>query len=170
MGQYHDLYLKSDVLQLGCVFERFRDECMFNYGLDPAHFYTSPGLAWSAALKCRLHLITDPDMYLFVEAGMRGGISQISNRLVHTKKKLLKQVAKSSFERCQVFNKDLVAVQLKKTVLTLNKPISVGMSILELSKCVIFNHPYNYVMRKYGHDRAKLMMTDTDSLLYHITT
>ena len=84
MGQYHDLYLKSDVLQLSCIFERFRDECMSNYGLDPAHFYTSPGLAWSAALKvskCRLQLITDPDMYLFVESGMRGGISQISNRL-----------------------------------------------------------------------------------------
>ena len=76
IGQYHDLYLKSNVLQLGCVVKRFRDECMFNYGLDPAHFYTSLGLAWSAALKvskCRLQLITDPDMYLFVEAGMRGG-------------------------------------------------------------------------------------------------
>lgn len=391
MGQYHDLYLKSDVLQLGCIFERFRDECMFNYGLDPAHFYTSPGLAWSAALKiskCRLHLITDPDMYLFVEMGMRGGISQISNRLatannkyipdthdpskessylinqdcnnlyghamcmslptgdfkfltdqelsncnimdiqtdadkgymlkvdleypqelhdlhndyplapetkmiaedllspyskklwrrlnpslpvpskeksrvktpkllitlehksnyvchyrnlqlylklgmklkkvhrileftqspflkeyielntrrrqvakgefqksffklmnnsvfgktmenlrnrvnihlIHTKKKLLKQVAKSSFERCQIFNKDLVAVQLKKTVLTLNKPISVSMSILELSKCVMYDHHYNYVMKKYGHTRAKLTMTDTDSLFYHIKT
>lgn len=386
MGQYHDLYLKSDVLQLGCIFERFRDECMFNYGLDPAHFYTSPGLAWSAALKisiCRLHLITDPDKYLFVVAGMREGISQISNRLatannkyipdthdpskessyliyqdcnnlyghamcmslptsdfkfltdeefsnfnimdiqadadkgymlevdleyphelhdlhsdyplapetkiiaddmlspyskklwrrlnpslrstnkaksrvktskllttlehksnyvchyrnlqlylklgmklkkvhrileftqlpflkeyielntrrrqaakgefqksfscvfgktmenlrdrvnihlIHTKKKLLKQVAKSSFERCQIFNKDLVAVQLKKTMLTLNKPIGVGMSILELSKCVMYDHHYNYIMNKYGHTRAKLMMTDTDSLFYHIKT
>lgn len=42
MGQYHDLYLKSDVLQLACVYEKFRDECTSNYGLDPAHFYTSP--------------------------------------------------------------------------------------------------------------------------------
>ena len=90
--------------------------------------------------------------------------------LVHTKKKLLKQVAKSSFERCQIFNNDLVGVQLKKTVLTLDKPISVGMSILELSKCIMYEHHYNYVMKKYGHDKAKLMMTDTDSLLYLITT
>lgn len=91
-GQYHVLYLKSDVLQLGCVFERFRCECMDNYGLDPAQFYTSPGLAWSAALKiskCRLQLIIDPDMYLFVEAGMRGGISQISNRLATANNKYM---------------------------------------------------------------------------------
>lgn len=89
MGHYHDLYLKSDtgILQLGCVFERFRDECMDNYGLDPADFYSSPVLAWSAALKvskCKLQLITDPDMYFFVETGMHGGISQMSNRLVNT--------------------------------------------------------------------------------------
>jgi hypothetical protein len=92
MGQYHDLCLKSDVLQLGCVFERFRDEYMFNYGLDPAHLYTSPGLAWSAALnvsKCRLQLITDPDMYLFVEARMRDGISQISNCLATANNKYI---------------------------------------------------------------------------------
>lgn len=70
---------------------------------------------------------------------------------MHTKRKLIKQVAKSSFERCQIFNEDLVAVQLKKTVLTLNKPISVERSILELSKVVMYDHHYNYVMTKYGH-------------------
>ena len=92
MGQYHDICLKSDVLQLGCVFERFRDEYMFNYGLDPAHLYTSPGLAWSPALKVskyRLQLITDPDMYLFVETRMRDGISQISNCLATANNKYI---------------------------------------------------------------------------------
>lgn len=73
MGEYHDLYLKSDVLQLADVFEYFRDECLSNYGLDPAHFFTCPGLAWSAALKvskCKLQLITEDisDAYLFMEA------------------------------------------------------------------------------------------------------
>jgi hypothetical protein len=93
---------------------------------------------------------------------------RVNDQLIHTKKKLIKQVAKSSFERCQIFSKDLVGVQLKKTVLTLDKPISVGMSILELSKCAMYH--YNYVMKKYGHEKGKLMMTDTDSLLYQITT
>ena len=85
MGQYHDICLKSDVLQLGCVFERFRDEYMFNYGLDPAHLYTSPGLVWSAALnvsKCRLQLITNPDMYLFVEARMRDGRKYVPDNIL----------------------------------------------------------------------------------------
>lgn len=78
MRDYHDLYLKSDVLLLNCVFERFRDQCMETYGLDPAHYYTAPGLAWSAALKvsdCKLELITgdNAEAYLFIESGLRGG-------------------------------------------------------------------------------------------------
>ncbi|XP_021359655.1 uncharacterized protein LOC110454477 [Mizuhopecten yessoensis] len=83
LGQYHDLYLKTDVLLLADVFENFRHMCLDYYGLDAAHFYTSPGLAWSAALKMtgvRLELIRDPDMYLFFENGVRGGVSMISNK------------------------------------------------------------------------------------------
>lgn len=393
MGDYHDLYLKSDVLLLNCVFERFRDQCMETYGLDPAHYYTAPGLAWSAALKvsdCKLELITgdNAEAYLFIESGLRGGISQISNRmatannehlkntydpkkessyliyedcnnlyglalsmplptggfrflkkdereifdvantdvegdmgyilevdldypqnlhdshsdyplapesrivsddmispysqklwtklnsserkgfvrgrsrvkskkllctfenkhryvchirnlqmylqlgmrlkkvhrvlefsqspflreyielntekrknakgdfeksfyklmnnavfgktcenvrkrvdvqLINSKRKMLKQTAKSSFVRCEIFTKDLVAVQCKKTVLTLNKPIAIGMSVLELSKCIMYKHYYQYIIPKYGSN-AKLRMTDTDSLLLHIKT
>ena len=65
------------------VFENFRSICLSYYELDPAHYYTSPGLAWSACLKMtdvELELLTDPDMYLFVEEGLRGGISMISHR------------------------------------------------------------------------------------------
>jgi hypothetical protein len=87
MGDYHDLYLKSDVLLLADVFENFRNVCLKAYNLDPCHFYTSPGLAWQACLKMtevELELLTDPDMYLFVEEGLRGGISVISNRFSRT--------------------------------------------------------------------------------------
>ena len=51
MGEYHDLYLKTDTILLANVFESFRSVCMENYGLDAAHFYTAPGLAWRACLK-----------------------------------------------------------------------------------------------------------------------
>ena len=83
MGEYHDLYLKSDVLLLADVFEEFRNVCMENYSLDPAWYYTSPGLSWDALLKHSgvvLELLSDVDMLLMFEKGIRGGISMISNR------------------------------------------------------------------------------------------
>ena len=83
MRDYHDLYNKSDVLLLADVFENFRKVCKENYDLDPCWYYTAPGLAWDACLKLtkiQLELLTDPDMLLFFEQGIRGGISMISTR------------------------------------------------------------------------------------------
>ena len=80
---YHDVYLKSDVLLLADFFEKFRCACLSDYGLDPLHYYTTPGLDWDAALKMSrvdLELITDLDMYTFLQDSMRGGISMISTR------------------------------------------------------------------------------------------
>jgi hypothetical protein len=65
MRDYHDLYLKTDVLLLADVMENFRKVCKTNYGLDPMWYYTAPGLALDAALKLtkvELELISDPDM------------------------------------------------------------------------------------------------------------
>ena len=83
MGEYHDLYLKTDILLLTDVFENFRKTCLTYYKLDPLHYITSPGLAWDAMLKMtgiNLELITDIDMQLFIEKGLRGGISYIAHR------------------------------------------------------------------------------------------
>ena len=83
MGEYHDLYLKTDVILLANVFEAFRNVCLNNYGLDPAHFYTAPGLVWKACLKktgMHLELLLDPDMLLMFERGIRGGITQSVHR------------------------------------------------------------------------------------------
>ena len=377
LGDYHDLYLKSDVLLLADVFENFRDVCMDNYKLDPAHYYTAPGLAWDAMLRLtgvELDLITDIDMYQMVEQGIRGGISMISNKyakannpyvpeydedtphsyimyldannlygwamsqslprgsfewvedvdslnvmtipddgdkgyilevdleypdhihdqhsdyplaperktipihelspysqelreelgmkgkpskklvpnlnhktkyvihyrnlklylslgmkltkihraisftqskwlatyidfntqkrkeaknafekdfyklmnnavfgktmenvrkrirveLVHVEKRFRKVVSKPSFHRFKIFNEDLTGVHLRQVDLELNKPIYVGLCILELSKILMYGFHYNYIKQKYPD--AKLLFTDTDSLCYHIHT
>ena len=83
MGGYHDLYLKTDVLLLANVFEKFISTCLEYYGLNPCHYFSSPGLSWDAILKMtkiELELISDIHVYLFIEKGMQGGISYIAKR------------------------------------------------------------------------------------------
>ena len=353
---YHELYNKVDVLLLADVFENFRNICLENYELDPAHYYTAPGLAWDAALKVtdvNLELLSDIDMLLMVEKGIRGGVSMVSNRygkannkymgdkfnsnepskyiqyldannlygwamskplpthgfkwmktseldtwelhscilevdleypkklhdlhndyplapeqiVVNKFEKLipnlwnrkkyvihyenlkqylnlglkltnihrgikfkesqwlkkyialntdLRSKAKNEFEKdffklmnnsvfgktmenirnrsviklvtdkikaeklaakpnfkhcniCNIFNEDLIAIHMKKTILTFDKPVYLGMCILDLIKTLMYDFHYNYIKKKYG-DKAKLLFTDTDSLMYEIKT
>ena len=360
---YHELYNETDVLLLADVFENFRNKSLDTYGLDPAYYYTVPGLAWDACLKItdvNLELLSDPDMLLMVERGIRGGISMISNRygeannkymeggfdkskpskyiqyldannlygcamskklpthgfkwmtckeketlfeqqelhtwnktpcflevdleypeklhdlhndyplcpegvkcknnveklipnlrnkkkyvlhyknliqclrfgmkltrihrgikfvesewlkpyidkntklrtkaknnfekdffklmnnsvfgktmenirnrvdvrLVNNRENARKLVAKPNFRHCKIFDENLIAVHMKKTSLTMNKPVYLGMSILDLSKTIMYEFHYEYIKPKYG-DKAKLLFTDTDSLMYEIET
>jgi hypothetical protein len=92
LGEYHDLYLKTDILLLADIFQNFRELCLDYYDLDPAHCITLPSFAWNAALKkskIKLELLTDPNMYLFFEEGIRGGISVISKRFSEANNKYL---------------------------------------------------------------------------------
>ena len=350
---YHELYNKADVLLLADVFENFRNISLKNYGLDPAHYYTAPGLTWDAALKftgVSLELLSDEHMLLMWEKDIRGGVSMISNRyakannkymgdefnsnepstyiqyldvnnlygwamskplpthgfkwmkdneletwelhscilevdleypkelhdlhndyllapeqievnktkklipnlwdkknyvihyenlkqclnlglkitkihrglkfkeslwlkkyialntdlrtkaenefekdqyklmnnavfgktmedirkrvdikLVTDKKKAETLAARPNFKHCNIFSEDLNAIHMKKQFLTFNKPVYLGMCILELSKTLMFDFHYNYIKKKYG-DKAKLLFTDTDSLMYEIRT
>ena len=79
LGEYHDLYVQSDTILLADVFESFRNLCLNTYELDPANFFSLQGLAWHACLKktgVKLELISDIDMLLMIEKGIRGGICQ----------------------------------------------------------------------------------------------
>ena len=83
LGDYHNLYLRTDVVLQANVFKAFRDIFLKHYKLDPAHIYTSPGLAGRACLKhtgIRLELLTNPDMLLMFEQGIRGGITQVVHK------------------------------------------------------------------------------------------
>ena len=95
-ANYHDIYLKSDVTMLADFFEKFRTMCLDSYRLDPAHYYSAPGLAWDAALrmtKVNLELFDNEEMYSFIEHSIRGGVTMITKRL-----------AKANNDKCKVYD------------------------------------------------------------------
>ena len=364
---YHDLYLKTDVLLLADVFENFRKTCLKHYKLDPAYYYTSPGLAWDACLKetgQELELLCDYDMLMMFERGIRGGMTHIAKRyseannkymkdydpdkpskfiqyldannlygwgmsqslptngfkwmnnltkekvmkilektnssmnnmgkrgyifevdleypkelwkshndyplapekikvggveklishfkphkkyvihyrnlrqclemglrikavhrgisfnqspwmepyirkntelrktaansfekdffklmnnsvfgktienirkrqnvfLVDNRAKAVKLACRPNFDRATIFDRNLLAIHLKKTEIYFNKPVYVGQAILDLSKLLMFDFHYNFIQKKYSYKKARLLFTDTDSLMYEIRT
>ena len=97
LGRYHDLYVQSDTLLVADVFENFRDMCLKEYELNPAHFLSLPGLAWQACLKktnIELELLTDYDMLLMAEEGIRGGICHSIHRYAKPNNKYMKNYNK----------------------------------------------------------------------------
>ena len=93
LGNYHDLYVQSDTLLLADVFEDFRDMCLKEYELDPAHFLLLPRLAWQACLKktdVELELLTEYDMLLMIEEGIRGGICHSIHQYAKANNKYMK--------------------------------------------------------------------------------
>ncbi|XP_074035421.1 uncharacterized protein [Leptinotarsa decemlineata] len=204
LGQYVDLYMKTDILLLADVFEQFRGSCLRTHNLDPAHYFTLPGLTWDEMLKytkVELELLTDPDMFLFVERGIRGGLSQRKRATNEFEKNLFKlmnnavfgktmedirkrvniklltkwagrygaeaYISKPEFKNCMIFDENLVAVELRKLQVYLNKPIQVGQAILDLAKTTIYDFHYGYMRLRFG-DNCVILYTDTDSLIYEI--
>ena len=105
---YHNLYLATDVLLLADIWSNFRKVCLKIYNLDVSYYYTSPGLSWDAFLKLtdeyymktygihfEIELLTDMDMFLFVESSIRGGLSQISKRYAKANNKYMSTYDKS---------------------------------------------------------------------------
>ena len=98
LGEYHDLYVQSDTLLLAYVFENFRNMCLDKYELDPVYFVSAPGWAWQACFKktgVNVDLITDYDMILMVEKGIRSGICQATHRYAKTNDKYMKNFDKN---------------------------------------------------------------------------
>ena len=98
LGEYHDLYVQSDAFLLADVFENFRDKCIEIYEVDPAYFLSAPGLAWQACLKStgvKLELLSDIDMLIMLEKGIRGGICHAIYRYAKAINKYMKNYDKN---------------------------------------------------------------------------
>ena len=98
-GEYHDLYVQTDTLLLADVFENFRNKCIDIYVLEPVYFVSASGLAWQACLKkteVELELLTDYDMILMIEKGIRGRICQAVYRYAKANNKYMKNYDKNN--------------------------------------------------------------------------
>ena len=95
--------------------------------------------------------------------------NRVNVKLVNTEERLKKLSAKPNYKSCKIFNENLISVHMKKTSLTMNKPVYLGMCILQLSKTIMYDFHYQYIKPKYG-EKAKLLFTDTDSFMYEIET
>ena len=125
MREYHDLYLKLDILLLADIFENFRAVSINTYKLDPCHYYTAPGLAWDAALllsNVKLDVFTDQEMYLMVESGIRGGISTITHRHAKANNKYMGEKYDTSKPSSYIINLD--ANNLYGWPMSLKLPVS----------------------------------------------
>ena len=106
------MYLKSDTLLLPDVFENFRKMCSEIYHLDPAKFLSAPGLAWQATLKkteVKLELLTDIDMLLMVEKGIRGGICPAMHRYAKANNKYMKIMIK-------IKNHHIICIEMRLSI------------------------------------------------------
>ena len=95
--------------------------------------------------------------------------NRVDIKLVNNEEQAEKLSAKPNFDHCNIFNEDLVAIHMKKTRLVFDKPVYLEICILDLSKTVMYDFRYNYIRQKY-EDKAKLLFTDTDSLMHEIQT
>jgi hypothetical protein len=95
--------------------------------------------------------------------------NRVDIRIVNNEKKWNKLAKKHNFKSVTIFSENLVAVHMRRTSVKLRKPIYLGMSILDISKTLMYDLHYNYIKPMYGND-AELLFTDTDSLCYEITT
>ena len=95
LGEYRDLYVQSDTLLLEDVFENSRNKCLEIYELDPVYFVSAHGLAWQAYLKIigvKLELLTDYDMLLMIEKGIKDGVCQATHRYAKANNKYMKNM------------------------------------------------------------------------------
>ena len=136
--------------------------------------WLAPYIALNTNLRTKANNNFEKDLFKLMNNSVFGKtMENIRNRkniqLVTSEKSALKLIAKPNFKHRTIFTENLIAVHMGKTRLIFNKPVYVGMCILDISKTLMYDFHYNYIKKKYG-EKALLLMTDTDSLCYEIET
>ncbi len=136
--------------------------------------YMKPYINLNTELRKKGTMDFEKDFYKLMNNSVFGKTmenvrNRINVKLVTNKKALNKLAKKPNFKSVNIFHESLIAVHMEKTTVRLNKPIQIGMSILDLSKTLMYEFHYDYVKPKWG-DKAALLFTDTDSLCYEIQT
>ena len=158
LGDYHNLYVQNDTLLLADMFENFRDMCLKEYELDPAHFLSLPGLAWQACLKktnIELELLTDYDMLLMVEEGIRGRIYHSIHRYAKANNKYMKNYnnnEESSYIQYLDVNNLYVCAMTKKL------PVN-GFKWLDSDKINEINEDF---IKNYDENNDKVYILEVD--------
>ena len=161
LGDYHDLYVQSDTLLFGDVFENFRNKCIEVYKLDPAHILSADKNDF------------EKDFFKLMNNSVFGKTMENLRkhrdiRLVITDKRRNQLVSEPNYHT-KWFSEDLLTTEMKKTKVKMNKPIYLGLSILDISKTLMYEFWYDYMKPKCG-DNVKLCYMDTDSFIFHVET
>ena len=158
LGDYHDLYVQSDTLLLADVFQNSRDMCIKDYELDPAHFLSLPGLAWQACLRktnIELELLTDYDMLLMVEEGIRGGICHSIHRYAKANNKYMKNYNNNEESP---YIQYLDAINLYGWAISKNLPVN-GFKWLDSDKINKINEDF---IKNYNENDNKRHILEVD--------
>ena len=160
LKQYLDLGLELTCIHRGSKFEESE--------------WLKPYIDMNTKLRTKANNNFEKDFFKLMNNSVFGKtMENIRNRvnikLVDDREKAKKLTAKPNFKHLNIFCEELIAVHMKRTELKFDKPVYLGMCILDLSKTIMYEFHYNYIKKKNG-GKAKLLFTDTDSLMYEIKT
>ena len=160
LKQYLDLGLELTCIHRGIKFEESE--------------WLKPYIDINTKLRAKANNKFEKDFFKLMNNSVFGKTMEnirntVNIKLVNNRDKAKKLTAKPNFKHLNIFCEELIAVHMKKTFLKFDKPVYLGMCILDLSKTIMYEFHYKYIKPKYG-DKAKLLFTDTDSLMYEIKT